>query len=99
MKKRCRQRTGQQNCFGLRVPPRVNLLAEKPEKSLRFSFLAIGTLKKEWEIQNWEKGSLTSETIFPLVILASALLARILSIKMAELLYTRVGLSIVGVKE
>ena len=39
--------------------------------------------------------SLTLETIFPLVILQSNLFKRILSINVTELLWTRVGLSIV----
>ena len=50
-------------------------------------------------MQNCEKRSLISETILPLLILASTLLVKILSIKVAELLCTRVGLSIVGVNE
>ena len=77
----------------------LNLLTQKPEKSLRFCFFDFSFLKKVWETQNCEKWSLISETILPLLILASTLLAKILSIKVAELLCTRVGLSIVGVNE
>ena len=56
-------------------------------------------LKKVWETQNCEKWSLISETILPLVVLASTLLLKILPIQVAELLYTRVGLSIVGMNK
>ena len=52
-----------------------------------------------WETQNCEKWSLISETILPLVILASTLLVKIFSIKVVELLCTRVGLSVVGIIE
>ena len=77
----------------------LNLLTEKPEKSLRLSSLDFGFLKKVWETQNCEKWSLISETILPLVILASTLLVKIFSIKVVELLCTRVGLSVVGIIE
>ena len=56
-------------------------------------------LKKVWERQNCEKWSLISETILPLVVLASTLLLKILPIKVAELLCTRVRLSIVGMNK
>ena len=46
-----------------------------------------------------KNGRLMSEKILPLVILASTLLVKILSIKVAELLCTRIGLSLVGVNE
>ena len=77
----------------------LKLLTEKPEKSLRFCFFDSSFLKKVWETQNCEKWSLISETILPLVILASTLLVKILSINVAELLCTRIGLSIVGVNQ
>ena len=79
----------------------LKLLTEKPEKSLRFCFFDFNFLSKVWETQNCEKWSLMSETIIITTgdILASTLLVKILLIKVAEPLCTRVGLSIVGVNE
>ena len=77
----------------------LNLVTKKPEKYLWFCFLDFGFLTNVWETQNCEKWSLISETILPLMVLASTLLLKILPIKVAELLCTRVGLSIVGMNK
>ena len=53
---------------------------------------------EEFRIQNWEKWSVRSEIIFPLVMISSRLLAKRLSISEYELWCTLVGLSIIGVK-
>ena len=48
------------------------------------------------KIQNCEKWSLTSVMRLPLISTCSGLFTKMLSIKLAEFLWTRVGLSIVG---
>ena len=49
-------------------------------------------------MQNWEKWLVISETMFPLAKYSENLFVKKLSISVAELLHTLVGLSIVGSK-
>ena len=70
-RKNYRHRTGHQNQF-----LELNILTEKPEKSLHFCFPNSGLLKVCGRHKTVKKWSLISETILPLVILASALLVK-----------------------
>ena len=87
--------SGQVGTVRLRILPLNNWRSHEVE------FFLLWRSKRsleEFRIQNWEKWSVRSEIIFPLVMVSSRLLAKRLSISEYELWCTLVGLSIIGVK-
>ena len=76
----------------------LKISAEKLEKSRIFFFFEMFEALVVFIKQNCEKWPLISEMMFPLSKTCSGLLTNMLSISVAELLYTRVGLSVVGMR-
>ena len=75
-----------------------NLSLEKREKSRILHFFTRVLSFMDFKMQNCEKWSLMSEFKFPQATTLSGLLIKILSIRVAEVERTRVGLSIAGVR-
>ena len=87
--------SGQVGTVRLRILPLNNWRSHEVE------FCLLWRSKRsleEFRIQNWEKWSVRSEIIFPLVMISSRLLPKRLSISEYELWCTLVGLSIIGLK-
>jgi len=71
---------------------------ENFEKSRTFLLSPFVGLTAEVRMQNCETWSLISEMMFPLTSTNSGILTNILSINVADVLLTRVGLSTVGMR-
>ena len=77
----------------------LRLSLENLEKSRTLNFFLLILSLVDFRIQNCEKWSLISEMIFPLATTWSGLLIKMLSIRVAEVERTSVGLLIVGTRK
>ena len=98
---------GLESCFALRFEivfigafqsslgrSTLKLSLDNLEKSYTFDFLILILSLIDFRTQNWEKWSLISQIIFPQAATWSGLLIKMLSIRVAKVERTRVGLSI-----